>query len=80
MTDQVGTGAVSRVWRPKYTVSRASDLMGLWGVCFGIFGPPGIGKSTLAAQAVFSKFAGRVGIIDAEGGARAYGEDRKSVV
>lgn len=60
--------------RRKYTVSRASDLMGQWGVCFAIYGPPGSGKSTLAAQAVHSQWAGRVGVIDAEGGARAYGD------
>lgn len=59
--------------RRTYTVSRASDLMGLWGVCFAIYGPPGCGKSTLASQAADSEFAGKVGVVDIEGGARAYG-------
>lgn len=57
-----------------YSVRRASDLMSSWGVCFGIYGPAGVGKSTLAAQAVHSQWAGKVGVIDAEGGARAYGD------
>lgn len=71
----IGGAPGGKIWTPrKYTVSKASALMGLWGVCFGIFGPPGIGKSTLAAQAVYSRYAGKVGVIDAEGGARAYGD------
>jgi AAA domain len=59
--------------RPTYSVRRASELMGLWGVCFAIYGPPGSGKSTLAAQAADSEHAGKVGVCDIEGGARAYG-------
>lgn len=73
----VGAGALT-AFKPArkraYTVSRASDLMTQWGVCFAIYGPPGAGKSTLAAQAAHSRFAGKVGVIDAEGGARAYGD------
>lgn len=59
--------------RRLYSVRKASDLMGMWGVCFAIYGPPGSGKSTLAAQAADCPYAGKVGVIDAEGGARAYG-------
>lgn len=59
--------------KTTYTVRKATELMGLWGVCFAIYGPPGAGKSTLAAQAVDSPHAGKVLVIDAEGGARAYG-------
>src|SRR5262245_27807289 len=57
-----------------YVVRRASDLMGSWGTCIGIYGPVGAGKSTLAAQAADSPHAGKVLVIDAEGGARAYGD------
>lgn len=60
--------------KTSYSVARASDLMGMWGVCFAIYGPPGSGKSTLAAQAADSEWAGKVGVVDAEGGARAYGD------
>lgn len=72
MSDPVPIKVLGR--KRAYTVSRASDLMAQVGVCFAIYGPPGAGKSTLAAQAVYSKFAGKVGIIDIEGGARAYGD------
>lgn len=66
-TQRVGT-------RRTYTVRRASDLMAVWGVVFALYGPPGSGKSTLAAQAAHSAHAGRVGVVDVEGGARAYGD------
>jgi phage nucleotide-binding protein len=62
------------VRKTAYTVTKASALMGKWGVCFAIYGPPGSGKSTLAAQAAHSTWAGKVGVIDVEGGARAYGD------
>lgn len=72
MTDNV-VPITGRPVRRTYTVSRASDLMDKWGVCFAIYGPPGSGKSTLASQAADSEFAGKVGVCDIEGGARAIG-------
>jgi len=61
--------------RRAYTVRRASDLMGAWGTCLAIYGPPGVGKSSLAVQAADAQpWGGKVGVLDAEGGARAYGD------
>lgn len=60
--------------RRAYTVRKASELMGMWGTCLAIYGPTGAGKSTLAAQAADSEWGAPVGVIDAEGGARAYGD------
>jgi phage nucleotide-binding protein len=75
MSDTQGPTPLRPMPRKRaYTVSKASDLMAHVGVCFAIYGPPGAGKSTLAAQAVHSKFAGKVGFIDVEGGSRAYGD------
>lgn len=62
------------LYRPKYTVRKASALMAEVGVCFAIYGPPGAGKSTLAAQAADTDWGTPVGVIDAEGGFRAYGD------
>lgn len=60
--------------KSTYSIRKASDLMGGYGVCFAIYGPPGAGKTTLAAQAADSEFGGKVCIIDCEGGARAVGD------
>lgn len=72
MTDSITR--ISGQRKAHYTVHRASALMQSVGVCFAIYGPPGSGKSALAAQAVHSPHAGRVLVIDIEGGARAYGD------
>lgn len=71
-------GLVAPVRRRLYTVRTAKELMAVWGVCFAIYGPPGSGKSTLAGQAVDSVHAGKVGVVDIEGGARALG-DREDI-
>lgn len=41
------------------------------GLCIAIYGVPGVGKTTLAAQAAMSELGSPVLVIDAEGGSRA---------
>ena len=41
------------------------------GISMAIYGAPGVGKTTLAAQASLSEYGGRVLFLDAEGGTRS---------
>lgn len=50
------------------TIKKPSDLLQAWGLCIGIYGKPGIGKTTLAGSVINSKHGAPAIILDAEGG------------
>lgn len=53
-------------------IQKAKDLAGTnWGVCMAIYGAPGVGKTTMVSEAVYSEYGQPVEFIDCEGGARA---------
>lgn len=50
---------------------RASQVQDVWGLNFLVYGPPGSGKTTLAASAQDSEYGRDVLFIDVEGGVRS---------
>lgn len=53
-------------------ITKAKELKAVdWGVCAAIYGNPGVGKTTLVTESIYSEYGAPVDFIDVEGGARA---------
>lgn len=52
------------------SVYAAKDVVGAWGTCMAIYGPGGVGKTTLVGRAAGKPHIGKLLVLDAEGGSR----------
>lgn len=62
---------------PGLTIRKATEMED-WGVCIALYGPPGVGKTTRAADLADSEYGAPLVIVDAEGGTRAI-SDRSDI-